>query len=136
MRISLKALYAQAKAQGISMQRRFILCILSVLFSVIAIFLLLLNLFGVMQPANAELSRALTQQLEYSADRLGSDMEQLAAAAAAFSNEMSDRIAAQGLSFDALQNNQEALLSLQVQTYPTVYNFMQRRLLSAQYHRE
>lgn len=104
------------------------------LFSVIAIFLLLLNLFGVMQPANAELERTLTQQLEYSADRFGSDMEQLAAVAAAFSNEMSNRITSQGLSFDALQNDQKALLALQLQTYPTVYNFMQRAECSGAFY--
>lgn len=131
---SLREMYAQVKTQGISMRRRFFLYILSIITSIVLVLLLLLNVFGVLRPADSELERALKQQLDNTADILDNEMEQLAAVAVAFSNELSECIAAQDTPFDELRNDPDALQKLQSDTYNTVYNHMRRAECSGAFY--
>ncbi len=133
-RFSLRELNAHAKMQGISMRRRFFLYILSILFSVIAVLILLLNIFGVIRPADTEIERALAQQLDTSADHIESEMEHLAALAAVFSDELGSCISSQDVSFDELKDNSDALLALQEDAYNTVYNYMRRAECSGAFY--
>lgn len=124
--ISLRALYQQYRARGMSMRRRFVLCLLLALFAVLAIMMLLLNVFGVLRPAEDELAQTLTQQLDFSADHISTSMEHLAAQAVAFSDELAGLIEETGVPFEELDNDQEALTALQTAAYDTVYSYMRR----------
>lgn len=116
------------------MRRRFVLWFLLALFAVLAILMLLLNVFGVLRPAEDELAQTLTQQLDYSADHISSSMEHLAAQAVAFSDELTALIGETGLPFEELNNDQEALLALQSSVYDTVYSYMRRSSCSGAFY--
>lgn len=106
------------------MRRRFSLFLIVCLTAIIAILLLLLSLFGVLNPADSKLEHSLTQQLDYSFDRITRNMDQLAAYAVDFSKEMTVQINAMNIPFDSLRNNPEALTELQYKTYTTVLSNM------------
>ena len=110
--------------QGISMRRRFFFFLITCLTAMIAIFLLLLSLFGVLNPADSKLEHSLTQQLDYSFDRINRNMEQLAAYAVEFSQEITKQINAINLPFTLFRNNPEVLTALQYSAYTTVLNHM------------
>lgn len=132
--ISLRALYQQFHARGLSMRRRFVLYILLVLFAVLAILMLLLNVFGVLRPAEDELAQTLTQQLDYSGDHISTSMEHLAAQATAMSDELAGLIGETGVPFEELNNDQDALLALQTAAYDTVYSYMRRSSCSGAFY--
>lgn len=113
------------RKQGISMRRRFVLCMITCLISVIAILFLLLSTFDVLNPAGSDLEHALNAQLDYSTNQIYRDMDELAAYAVDFSEKMSKKIAEQPTSFANLRNNIPALTALQQDTYDTVLNHLQ-----------
>lgn len=120
--LSLKEIFSGVRRQGISMRRRFALCLIACLIAVIAILFLLFSIFGVLNPAGNQLEYVLTQQLDYSSDQIYHDMDQLAAYAVDFSNLLAEQISALDTPFENLQNNSNALLSLQQNTYGIVLN--------------
>ena len=119
----------QMKNTGFSMRRRFVIYLLSLFCSFFAFALLLLNLLGVLNPADAQLRRALDHHLENTAVNIQNSTDNLAAYAIAFSGQMEDVIekalADRGLTFDHLKNDPEALTSLQEAAYQTVYTNLQ-----------
>ena len=106
------------------MRRRFSLFLIVCLTAIIAILLLLLSLFGVLNPADSKLEHSLTQQLDYSFDRITRNMDQLAAYTVDFSKEMTVQINTMNIPFDSLRNNPEALTELQYKSYTTVLGNM------------
>lgn len=118
----LKEAFSSVQKQGISMRKRFSLYLITSLISVIAILFLFLSLFGVLNYADNQLEHTLTQQLDYSTNRICNEMDQLAAYAVEFSEQMSMQIEALDIPFENLQNNSEALSALQQNAYTTVFN--------------
>lgn len=122
--LSFKKIPGTFLKQGISMRSRFVLFLITGLTAIIVILLLLLGLFGVLNPADSKLEHSLTQQLDYSSDRISRNMDQLAAYAVEFSQDMTGQISDLELPFSHLRNNPDALTALQQSAYATVFNYM------------
>ena len=123
-KISLKEIHIAFFKEGISMRRRFSFSLITCLIAMIAVFMLFLSLFGVLNPAGGKLEHSLTQQLDFSFNRIHRNMDQLAACTVEFSQEMTAQISAIDLPFTKLRNNPEALTDLQHSTYATVFNYL------------
>ena len=119
----------QIKAEGVSMRRRFVIYIISAIALVLSLILLLLNLFGVMNPANSQVMDVLDTQLLSYADHIEHDYNEVAAHAISFSDQIAATVARflteNNLAFEDLKNNADALSALQSQLYDTVYLNMQ-----------
>ena len=119
----------QIKAEGVSMRRRFVIYIISAIALVLSLILLLLNLFGVMNPANSQVMDVLDTQLLSYADHIEHDYNEVAAHAISFSDQIQATVARflteNNLAFEDLKNNADVLSALQSQLYDTVYLNMQ-----------
>ena len=98
-KISLKEIHIAFFKEGISMRRRFSFSLITCLIAMIAVFMLFLSLFGVLNPAGGKLEHSLTQQLDFSFNRIHRNMDQLAACTVEFSQEMTAQISAIDLPF-------------------------------------
>ncbi len=111
------------------MRRRFIMYIISAIALVLSLILLLLNLFGVMNPTNARIMDVLDTQLLSYADHIEHDYNEAAAHALSFSDQIEATLEGflmdNNLAFEDLKNNADALFSLQIHLYNTVYLNMQ-----------
>lgn len=123
-RLSIKEIFSSVRKQSISMRRRFALCLIACLISVIAILLLLFSLFDITNSADNDLDHILTQQLDHSSNQIYRDMDQLAALAVEFSKQVGEQIEEFDTPFEKLKNNVSALTDLQKKTYETVRNNM------------
>ncbi len=128
-KINLQNIIGQIKAEGISMRRRFTLYIISAILLVVSLILLLLNLFGNINPAYAQITDALDTQLISYTDNIRRDYDKVAAHAISFSEQLEKEIqhylTENNLSFEDLKNNTDALSKLQSSLYSTVYLNMQ-----------
>jgi len=128
-KINLSNIIEQVKSEGISMRRRFTLYIISAIILVLSLILLLLNLFGNINPAYAHVTNILDTQLISYTDSIKRDYDKVAAHAISFSDQLEKEIqnylSAKSLSFEELENNAEALSQLQGILYDTVYLNMQ-----------
>ncbi|MBE7058342.1 MAG: hypothetical protein E7387_04495 [Ruminococcaceae bacterium] len=128
-KINITSIIKQVKAEGVSMRRRFVLYIISAIALVISLILLLLNLFGVMNPTNARVMEVLDTQLLSYADYIEHDYNEVAAHALSFSVQIEATVESflvdSNLTFEDLKNNAEALSALQIELYNTVYLNMQ-----------
>ncbi|MBQ9098035.1 MAG: hypothetical protein IJY50_01235, partial [Clostridia bacterium] len=119
----------QIKAESVSMRRRFVVYIISAIALVLSLILLLLNLFGVMNPANSQVMDVLDTQLLSYADHIEHDYNEVAAHAISFSDQIQATVARflteNDLAFEDLKNNADALSALQSELYDTVYLNMQ-----------
>ena len=117
------------QAESVSMRRRFVLYIISAIALVLSLILLLLNLFGVLNPMNARIMEVLDTQLLSYADHIEHDYDEVAAHALSFSEQIEKAVETflteNNLSFEDLKNNADALSSLQCELYDTVYLNMQ-----------
>lgn len=116
-----KEAVTKMRTQGISMRRRFVICLLATLFCAVALMYLLLNIFGVVNPTDNAVDRALTQQLTYTLRDMNDSTDALAAYAVAFSKEITQEIKKSGYTFEELRNNKEALTAIQEEAYDSVY---------------
>lgn len=111
------------------MRRRFVLYIISAIALVLSLILLLLNLFGVMNPTNARIMEVLDTQLLSYTDSIEDGYDKVAAHALSFSDQIEEALESflveNNLAFEDLKNNAEALSSLQLKLYNTVYLNMQ-----------
>jgi len=117
--------YTKLKTQGLSMRRRFSLFLIAILAAVLALLLLLLSAFGVLNPASITIERSLTQQLDHSVEELDKSTHDLAAHAVEFSKQITTllhKYEKDGVAFDRFQNNPEALTALQEDAYHVIYN--------------
>ena len=128
-KINIASIIKQVKAEGVSMRRRFVLYIISAIALVLSLILLLLNLFGVMNPTNARVMEVLDTQLLSYADHIEHDYDEAAAHALSFSDQIEAMLESflvdNNLAFEDLKNNSEALSALQLELYDTVYLNMQ-----------
>ena len=128
-KINITSIIKQIKAEGVSMRRRFVLYIISAISLVLSLILLLLNLFGVMNPTNARVMEVLDTQLLSYADSIEDDYDKVAAHTLSFSDQieavLESFLVDNNLVFEDLKNNAEALSALQLELYNTVYLNMQ-----------
>jgi len=128
-RFDLPGIIRHIKAEGISIRRRFIAYIISTIALVLSLILLLLNLFGVLNPTGAQIMNELDTQLSAYADNIKRDYDNAAANAISFSGQLETELqyflTEQNLTFEDLKNNADALAVLQNTLYDTVYLNMQ-----------
>lgn len=122
-------LIRQIKSSGVSMRRRLTIYIISAVALILSLILLLLNVFGIMNPTSIQMMEAMDTQLVSYADNIESDYDRIAAHAISFADQLESGIqkylTEQNYSFEELKNNPEALFSLQNELYNTVYLNMQ-----------
>ena len=125
MKIECKRFCEKIKTGGSSLRRRFALYVASAILASVMLMLILLSLFGILNPVNGHINTYLDNQLDNHAAQIEHDVDKLAAYALSFSEQMeaviADYLAEHKLSFDDLTNNIEALTALQAEAYGTVY---------------
>lgn len=128
-RIDLKNLIRHIKSEGLSMRWRFILYAISAIALVLSLIVLLLNIFGILNPAKIQLMNVLDTQLSSYAYNIEHEYDKIAAHAISFSEQLEadvqSYLTANKLSFQDLTNNAEALTELQQSLYDTVFWNMQ-----------
>ena len=124
-KLDIVKIFNQIKDEGVSMRRRFALYIISAVALVLSLILLLLNVFGVLNPTNAHVMDILETQLSSYADDIERDYNVIAAHSISFSEQIGDSVenflSDNSLKFEDLKNNSEALFALQSELYKTVY---------------
>jgi len=117
--------YDRIKTGGLTLRRRFMMYVALAIVASGMMLLLLLSLFGVLNPANSRIEDYLVSQLDNHAVQTVHDVDKMAAYSLAFSQQMSviidDYLAHRGMSFDDLKNNVDALTELQNESYLAVY---------------
>ena len=128
-KLRFKLLLQHFRAESLSLRKRFLLYIVSAVATFLALAMVLLNLFGIINSANVQIMRDLDAWLANSADSIEQDCDELAACAISFSHQLEsliqDFLIEQQLQFDDLQDNTQALTDLQQELYDTVYLNMQ-----------
>ena len=111
-----------------SLRLRFAAYVLCLLVAIAACLLLLLIVTGSLNPAGREIEQTLDLQLENAVDRLNRDIDEAAANGIALSRELSHVVSAQlasdGMSFDDLLNDADALERLQAQSWDVLASSM------------
>lgn len=111
------------------MRRRLAIYLISTLIMLMSLILLLLNFFGIMNPTNRQIRDALEVQLSGYARNIERDYDRIAAYAISFAEQMETAVqnylSENGLAFEGLENNTEAITELQRVLYDTVYLNMQ-----------
>ncbi len=127
--LDIRSLLKQFKAEGLSMRRRFAVYVFSMICLFLAVVIILLNLFGILDPTDRQIMNDLDALLSACSDSIESDCDELAACAISFSGQLSDSIqnylTENNISFDELENDSEALDTLQNRLYDPVYLNMQ-----------
>jgi len=127
--LDIKSLVTQFKAEGLSMRRRFVFYVFSVICLFVAVIVILLNLFGVLNPTDRQIMNDLNSHLLSCSERVERDCDELAACAISFSAQLSDAVqdylTENSISFDELKNNPADLDALQNNLYDSVYLNMQ-----------
>lgn len=127
--LDIKSLVKQLKAEGLSMRRRFAVYVFSVICLFLAVIIILLNLFGILDPTDRQIMNDLNARLSACSDRIERDCDELAACAISFSGQLERSIQGylteQNIAFSELRNDPEALDSLQSRLYDSVYLNMQ-----------
>ena len=71
----LKLLFQHFRSEGLSLRRRFLLYISSAIATLLAMTMVLLNLFGFLNPASVQIMRDLENQLTASTDSIERDCD-------------------------------------------------------------
>ena len=126
---NIRGLIRQYRSEGLSMRRRLALYLISALITLMSLIILLLNAFGIMNPIERQIRDFLTGQLSGYARNIEQDYDRIAAYTISFAEQMEtevrDYLSENGLSFEDLENNAEAITELQCMLYDTVYLNMQ-----------
>ena len=126
---SLLQIFSQYRLAGSTLRRRLFLYFISSVALILALILLLLNLFGILNPTNAQLMNTMESNLSVFCSQVTHDTDKVAAYAISFASHLEDNIqnylTEQNLSFDELRDNTGAITALQSQLYDTVYLHMQ-----------
>ena len=127
--LAIKSLVKQFKAEGLSMRRRFAVYVFSVICLFFTVIIILLNLFGILNPTDRQIMNDLNARLSACSDRIERNSDELAACAISFSGQLEqaiqDYLTENNLTFDELENNSEAHDALQNRLYASVYLNMQ-----------
>lgn len=125
----LRTAFQSARAKGISLRCRFITYVLMIVLALTMIALVLLSVFGVLNPAHSGIEQVLGQQLEMSAAVMEHDIDEMAAYAVSLSEQMSvlieNFLKSNSMIFEELRNDPEKLSALQSEAYALVYTSMQ-----------
>ncbi len=137
-RIDVKHILKHLKSEGISIRRRFVHYIISATVLVLLLILLMLNLFGILNPAGKQIMDMLDAQLLTYADYIERDYDKAAAYALSFSDHLEEEIQQyltdNEYTFAQLKNNADALSALQCSLYDTVYLHMQLAPVSGAFY--
>ena len=124
-----RTLIEHLTTEGLSIRRKFALYILSIFSLLLTLILILLNLFGILNPANRQIMDNLDAQLSSCVNHIEKDCDQLAAHAISFSaqleHEIADYLTEHHLAFEDLENDAEHITQLQHELYDIVYWNMQ-----------
>ena len=127
--LDIKSLIKQFRAEGVSMRRRFAFYVFSVICLFLAVIIILLNLFGILNPTGRQIMNDLGARLSACSERIERDCDELAACAIAFSGQLEGAIQGylteNNIGFDELKDNSGALDALQNRLYDSVYLNMQ-----------
>ncbi len=127
--LDIKSLVKQFGSEGLSMRRRFAFYVFSVICLFLAVIIILLNLFGILNPTDRQIMNDLSAQLSACSDSIEGDCDELAACAISFSGQLESSIqnylTENNISFSDLEDDSEALDSLQNRLYDAVYLNMQ-----------
>lgn len=125
----LKLLFQHFRTEGFSLRRRFLLYITSAIAAFLALTVVLLNLFGFLNPASVQIRQDLEVQLSANVTGIEQEMDKLAACAISFAHQLEDQLqnylTDRQLQFEDLQDNSQRLTDLQKELYGTVYLNMQ-----------
>lgn len=117
------------KNEHLSMRRRFVMYIITIVAIFLALLLILLNLFGVLNPVDRRVSDFLDNQLFTYSEKLEHDVDKIAAYAISFSEQLetkiSDYMIENHIEFEDLTDNEAQLSKLQNELYDIVYLNMQ-----------
>ena len=124
-----KALLIKVQGPSSSLRRRFLIYMSSLLCTFLFLILILLNIFGVLNPSRLLLEKTLNYQLDTSATYMQTHTDELAAFATKLSTQMKElldtTLLRNRITFDELKNNAEILSELQAASYNTIYSNMQ-----------
>lgn len=127
--LDIRSLVKQLRSEGLSMRRRFAVYVFSVICLFLAVIIILLNLFGILNPTDRQIKNDLNARLSACSGRIERDCDELAACAISFSGQLEtsiqDYLTENNISFDELKNDSEALDALQNRLYDSVYLNMQ-----------
>lgn len=127
--LDIKSLVKQFKTEGLSMRRRFAVYVFSVICLFLAVIIILLNLFGILDLTDRQIMNDLSTRLSTCSDRIEGDCDELAACAISFSGQLEssiqDYLTENNIGFDELKNDPEVLDALQNKLYDSVYLNMQ-----------
>ncbi len=122
-------LFQQLRSGGLSLRKRFLLYIISAIAAFLALTIVILNLFGLLNPANVQIMRDLEAWVDNSTDSISHNCDELAACAISFSHQLESQIQSyltnHQLRFEDLQDDSRALSELQQELYGAVYLNMQ-----------
>ena len=128
-RFNLKGLLRQYRAEGLSMRRRLATYLMSALIMILSLVLLLFNFFGIINPADHQIKEVVTAQLSSYTGSLERDYDKIAAYTISFAEQIEEslqnHLSENGIVFSDLENNANAINSLQCALYNTVYLNMQ-----------
>ena len=109
------------RIQGSSLRRRFVAYLLSLLCAVIAAILILLNAFGILDPAESAVEKTLDHQLSAAVSDIEQDCDNMAAYGIILAEQIEtivdEELTKRGLDFEDLNNNYDALTSIQGNAY-------------------
>lgn len=127
--LNIRSLVNQLKSEGLSMRRRFAFYVFSVICLFLAVIIILLNLFGILNLTDRQIMNDLEARLSACAERIERDSDELAACAISFSGQLErsiqDYLTENNISFDELKNDSDSLDVLQNRLYDSVYLNMQ-----------
>lgn len=125
MKMQYRPFRKKVKPGILSLRQRFVLYVVSAIVVSVMLLLILLSLFGVLNPANSPIDSYLDVQLDNHVAQIEHDIGRMAAYSLSFSEQMETLIdnylAEHSLSFDDLTNDLDALIALQAKAYGTVY---------------
>lgn len=127
--LDIRSLVEHFKTEGLSMRRRLAFYFLSVICLFFVAIIILLSLFGILNPTDRQIMSDLDAQLSACYNRIELATDNLAACAISFSGQLEasiqDFLTENNITFDELKNNSEALDTLQNRLYDSVYLNMQ-----------
>ncbi len=125
----IRGLIREYQSEGLSMRRRLAFYLISAVTMLLSLVLLLLNFFGIMNPTDRQIMDTMTTQLSAYTGSIERDYDRIAAYTISFAEQMEtaiqDYLSENGLAFEELENNAEAITHLQCALYDTVYLNMQ-----------
>jgi len=127
--LDIKSLVKHIRTEGVSMRRRFAVYVFSFICLFLAVIIILLNLFGILNPTDRQIMNDLNLRLSTCSESIERDCDELAACAISFSGQLStaiqDYLTENNTDFDKLKNDPVSLDALQNRLYDSVYLNMQ-----------